>query len=54
MSITVTPVNDDPVATPQNVSTAEDTAKVVTLAGTDVDIDDDLTFASAPSRPTAW
>ena len=45
VSITVTPVNDAPMATPQNVTTPEDTAKVVTLAGTDADIDDDLTFA---------
>ena len=37
MSITVTPVNDPPAATPQSVSTDEDTAKTVTLAGTDVD-----------------
>ena len=40
VSITVTPVNDAPAATAQSVSTAEDTAKVVTVAGTDVDGDD--------------
>ena len=45
VSISVTAVNDAPAATAQSVSTAEDTAKVVTLAGTDVDIDDDLIFA---------
>ena len=37
VSITVTPVNDAPVATPQSVSTAQNTAKAITLAGTDVD-----------------
>ena len=37
VSITVTSVNDVPVATAQSVSTAEDTAKAITLAGTDVD-----------------
>ena len=45
VSITVTSVNDAPAATAQNVTTAEDNEKVVTVAGTDVDSDDDLTFA---------
>jgi hypothetical protein len=39
VSITVTPVNDAPVATPQSVTTPQDTAKAITLAGTDVDGD---------------
>lgn len=38
VSINVTPVNDAPVAVAQNVSTAEDSAKAITLAGTDVDL----------------
>ena len=36
--ITVTPVNDAPVANAQSgVTTAEDTAKAITLTGTDVE-----------------
>lgn len=35
VSITVTPVNDLPIANPQSVTTAEDTAKVITLTGSD-------------------
>ena len=41
--ITVTPVNDAPVATPQSVSTLEDTSLNVTLSGTDID-GDSLTY----------
>ena len=37
VAITVTPVNDAPVANNQSVSTAEDTAKAIVLTGTDVD-----------------
>jgi VCBS repeat-containing protein len=37
--ITVTPVNDAPVALGQNLSTPEDTSLEITLAGTDVDRD---------------
>src|SRR5207245_63517 len=37
VSITVTPVNDAPVATAQTVTTNEDTAKPITLSGTDVE-----------------
>ncbi len=37
VTITVTPVNDAPVADNQSVSTAEDTAKTIVLVGTDVD-----------------
>ena len=43
VSITVTPVNDPPVANDQSVSTPEDTAKVITLVGTDID-GDTLTY----------
>ena len=39
VSITVTPVNDAPVAADQSASTAEDTAKDITLTATDVDSD---------------
>ena len=37
VSITVTPVNDAPVANAQSVTTNEDTAKTITLSGSDVD-----------------
>lgn len=37
ISITVTPVNDAPVANPQSASTAEDTPATITLAGSDVE-----------------
>ncbi|MBL9039811.1 MAG: tandem-95 repeat protein, partial [Archangium sp.] len=37
VSITVTPVNDAPVATPQSVTTAEDTSSFIALAGADVE-----------------
>ncbi|MBA2282530.1 MAG: tandem-95 repeat protein [Acidimicrobiia bacterium] len=36
-TVTITPVNDAPVATDQTVATDEDTATSITLAGTDVD-----------------
>ncbi|HEY3281768.1 MAG TPA: Ig-like domain-containing protein, partial [Armatimonadota bacterium] len=53
VSITVTPVNDPPVATPQSVTTAEDTPKALTLSGTDVD-GDPLSYAvtSQPAHGT--
>ncbi|HYB96876.1 MAG TPA: Ig-like domain-containing protein, partial [Vicinamibacterales bacterium] len=52
MTITVTGVNDAPVANAQSVSTNEDTAKAITLAGTDVD-GDALRFSySQPSHGT--
>ncbi len=43
VSITVTAVNEPPVADPQSVTTNEDTAKAITLTGSDPD-DDELTF----------
>ena len=50
VSITVTPVNDPPIADPQSVTTDEDTAKAITLTGSDVD-GDTLTF-SVVTGPT--
>jgi CSLREA domain-containing protein len=49
--ITVTPVNDPPAANDQTVTTLEDSAKAITLTGSDVD-GDALTFnvASGPSH----
>ncbi|HYG57412.1 MAG TPA: tandem-95 repeat protein, partial [Symbiobacteriaceae bacterium] len=44
VSITVTAVNDPPTATSPNAGATEDTAKVITLTGKDVD-DASLTFA---------
>src|SRR5207244_1233474 len=44
VSLTVTAVNDAPVANAQAVTTAEDTAKAIVLAATDVD-GDALTYA---------
>src|SRR5207248_1362969 len=53
VTITVTPVNDAPVANAQAVTTAEDTAKAITLTATDVD-GDPLTYAivAAPAHGT--
>ena len=39
VTITVTNVNDVPVALGQSVTTAEETAKTITLSGTDADSD---------------
>jgi hypothetical protein len=44
ISITMTPVNNTPVASAQSATTTEDTAKVITLAGTDAD-GDTLSFS---------
>src|SRR5207237_369306 len=44
VSITVTAVNDAPVANAQSVTTAEDTAKAITLTASDVD-GDTLTYS---------
>src|SRR5438067_4028505 len=53
VTITVTPVNDPPVANAQSVTTAEDTAEAITLTGSDVD-GDALTFtiATQPAHGT--
>ena len=48
----MTPVNDAPVATPQSVTTAEDTAVAITLTGTDAD-GDALTFSRRDAAPSA-
>src|SRR5207249_3998110 len=37
VTITITPVNDAPVATPQNLNTTEDTPLAITLSGVDVE-----------------
>ncbi len=44
VTITVTPVNDAPTANTQSVTTAEDTAKAITLTGADPD-GDPLTYS---------
>jgi hypothetical protein len=48
VSITVTPVNDAPVASAQSVTTAEETSKAITLSATDVD-GNPLTYAVVAS-----
>ena len=50
VSITVTPVNDPPVANSQSVSVVKNVAKAITLTGSDVD-GDILTYAVA-TNPT--
>ena len=49
VSITVTAVNDAPVATPQNVTTSQGRAVVIALAGTDPDAGTILTYATVLS-----
>src|SRR5205823_1715630 len=44
VSITVTPVNDAPVANDQSVTTPEDTAKSIVVSGSDID-STNLTYA---------
>lgn len=39
VTITINPINDAPVATPQELSTEEDTSMDITLAGTDIEND---------------
>ena len=53
VTMTITPVNDPPVANAQSVTTNQDTAKVLTLTATDVD-GDPLTYAivTAPVHGT--
>src|SRR5207244_937451 len=53
VTITVTPVNDPPVANAQSVTTNQDTAKAMTLTASDVD-GDPLTYAvvTAPTHGT--
>ena len=52
VSITVTPVNDVPMAQGQSVTTLEDTPKAIMLTGSDAD-GDALTFTRR-DRPGAW
>lgn len=53
IQISVSPVNDAPTAQPQQIETAEDTAKQIVLFGADVD-QDELTFSikTQPSHGT--
>ena len=53
-SLTITPVNDPPVGTPQSLSTSEDVALPITIAGTDVENDTliDYQVAVAPAHGT--
>jgi Bacterial Ig domain len=52
ITITVTPVNDPPVADDQSLTTPEDTPRALTLTGSDID-GDALTFtAAAPAHGT--
>lgn len=54
VSITVTPVNDAPVATNQSLTTPEDTALPITLSATDVDAGSTLTYTivTPPTKGT--
>jgi MYXO-CTERM domain-containing protein len=53
VSITILPANDAPVATAQSVTTAEDTAKAITLTGSDVDNDPlSFTVVTPPAHGT--
>ncbi|MBB17585.1 hypothetical protein CMK22_20150, partial [Candidatus Poribacteria bacterium] len=53
ITITVTPINDLPVANAQDITTSEDTSKVITLTATDID-NETLTYIiiSNPSNGT--
>src|SRR5207244_7790085 len=53
VAVTVTPVNDAPVATAQSVTTNQDTAKAISLTASDVD-GDTLTYVvvTAPTHGT--
>ena len=54
ITINVTPVNDVPLAVSQNVTTAEDVSKAITLVATDPDIGNVLTYTivSPPANGT--
>lgn len=49
VALQVVPPNQPPVASDQNVTTSEDTAKAITLSASDADGDDPLSFAIASS-----
>ena len=53
VSITVTPVNDAPVADDQSVTTDEDNAKDLILSASDVDENDNLTYELVEGPQTA-
>ena len=52
VTVTVTPVNDAPVAVGDNVTTAEDTAKEIAVLGNDSDVDNALATLTASVRTT--
>ena len=53
VSITVTPVNDTPIAQGQSVTTLEDTPKAITLTGSDADGDAlSFTVVTGPAHGT--
>ncbi len=51
VSVTVTPVNDAPVANPDSATTAQDTAVTITVLGNDTDIDGPALSVSSASDP---
>ncbi len=51
VTITVTPVNDAPVANDDSVSTAEDTAVTVDVLANDTDVDGDALLVSSVTQP---
>ncbi len=56
VSVTVTPVNDAPVAAPDTATTAEDTAVTIAVLANDLDIDGDpltVTAVGAPAHGSA-
>ena len=59
VTLTVTPVNDAPVANDDSSSTAEDTAVTINVAGNDTDVDGTLDLGSivtsvGPANGTWW
>ena len=53
VAVTVTPVNDPPVANPDNISTPEDTPVVIAVLANDADVDGDaLTVNASFTQPT--
>lgn len=51
VSVTVTPVNDPPIANPDSATTQQDTAVVITVLGNDTDIDSAALSVSSASDP---
>lgn len=52
VTVTVTPVNDPPVAVPDTASTAEDTSEVIDVLGNDFDVDGDRLTVVSVTPPT--